>query len=39
MTWLLIFDHHEILTVFRPLKQLINPRELAKLLLGPIKEV
>ena len=27
------------LTVFRPLKQLIKPRELAKLLLSPIKQV
>ena len=28
-----------IVTVFRPLKQLIKPRELAKLLLSPIKQV
>ena len=27
------------MTVFRPLKQLIKPRELAKLLLSPIKQV
>ena len=27
------------LTVFRPLKQLIKPRELAKLLLSPIKQI
>ena len=27
------------MTAFRPLKQLIKPRELAKLLLSPIKQV
>ena len=36
---LLLFSWMFILTVFRPFKQLIKPRELAKLLLSPIKQV
>ena len=28
-----------IVSIFRPLKQLIKPRELAKLLLSPIKQI
>ena len=37
--WKFIDFNAKCVTVFRPLKQLIKPRELAKLLLSPIKQV